>query len=246
MHKRLLIIFGIIATVVLLAVLLYIIFAVGNVNVNTTNNITLTEQQKSDIIKLSGIKGGNNIFAIDEDIAIQNIEISFPKIKVLSIERKFPNNVYIYVTDRTGVFSLLLPDRRYAVLDRELKVIDIVTENDQKLCQLEGVDTQNVKIGYVLEKSETLLNMIKGAEKCSFINARFYSFIKKTEVKEEEIWLTTNTGVVFCLPISSNIDESMINCYGYYLEHTNEISKSGGKIVLISEGEKKGWTWVEN
>lgn len=246
MHKRLLIIFGIIATVVLLAVLLYIIFAVGNVNVNTTNNIALTEQEKSDIVKISGIKGGSNIFAIDEDIAIQNIEISFPKLKVLSIERKFPNNVYIYVTDRSGVFSLLLPDRRYAILDREFKVIDIVTENDEKLTRLEGVATDNIQLGYVLDDSKTLLTMVKGAEKCSFINARFYSFIKKVEVKEKEIWLTTNTGVVLCLPISSNIDESMINSYGYYLEHTNESSKSYGRIVLLEEGEEKGWTWVEN
>lgn len=241
MHKRLLIIFGIIASVVLLAVLLYIVFAVGNVSVNTTNNISLTPQEESDIIELSGIKSGNNIFAIDEDIAVQNIEISYPKLKVLSIERKFPNNVYIYVTDRTGVFSLKLADGRYAVLDREFKVIDIVleSEKDDKLCVLDGVATDNVRTGYVLDNSSVLLTMMKGAEKCSFINARFYSFIVKTQVFEEEIWLTTNTGVIICLPISSNIDQSMINAYGYYLQYTSSDGKSSGKIVLTEDG----WDW---
>lgn len=239
MHKRLLIIFGIIATVVLLAVLLYIVFAVGNVSVNTTNNIALTEQQKSDIIKLSGIKSGNNIFAIDEDIAIENIEISYPKLKVLSIERKFPNNVYIYVTDRTGIFSLRLADGRYAVLDRELKVTEILAENDDKLCVLDGVAVTNVKEGYVLDDSQILLTMMKGAERCSFINARYYSFIRKTQVLDKEIWLTTNTGVIICLPISSNIDQSMINAYGYYLEHTSDTGKTSGKIVLSEDG----WVW---
>lgn len=239
MHKRLLIIFGIIATVVLLAVLLYIVFAVGNVSVNTTNNIALTEQQKSDIVKLSGIKSGNNIFAIDEDIAIENIEISYPKLKVLSIERKFPNNVYIYVTDRTGVLSLRLADGRYAVLDRELKVTEILAENDDKLCVLDGVAVTNVKEGYVLDDSQILLTMMKGAERCSFINARYYSFIRKTQVLDKEIWLTTNTGVIICLPISSNIDQSMINAYGYYLEHTSDTGKTSGKIVLSEDG----WVW---
>lgn len=239
MHKRLLIIFGIIASVVLLAVLLYIVFAVGSVSVNTTNNISLTPQQESDIIELSGIKGGNNIFAIDEDIAIQNIEISYPKLKVLSIERKFPNNVYIYVTDRTGVFSLKLADGRFAVLDREFKVIDILFENDETLCVLDGVATDNVRTGYVLDNSSVLLTMMKGAEKCSFINARYYSFIRKTQVFENEIWLTTNTGVILCLPVSSNIDQSMINAYGYYIKYTSESGKSQGKIVFTDDG----WDW---
>lgn len=238
MQKRLLIIFGIIASVVLLAVLLYIVFAVGSVKVNTTNNITLTLQEQSDIIDLSGIKGGNNIFAIDEDVAIQNIEISYPKLKVLSIERKFPNNVYIYVTDRTGVFTLRLADGRYAVLDREFKVIEIVLESDKddKLCVLDGVAVDNVRVGYVLDDSAVLLTMMKGAEKCSFVNARYYSFIRKTQVFEKEIWLTTNTGVILCLPISSNIDQSMINAYGYYLNYTSEEGKTSGKIVLTEDG----------
>ena len=120
MHKRLWVILGIIVSAVVLSVVLGVMFSIGGVDVNTTNDITVDDGVKSEIIALSGIKKGKNIFSIDEAIAIENIEINRPELKVISIERKFPNKVVVYVTRRTGVFSLALDDGRFAVLDREL------------------------------------------------------------------------------------------------------------------------------
>ncbi len=78
MRKRLWLILGIIVGIAVISVMAYCVFSIGKVDVNTTIDIAvLSQEEKDEIIALSGIKKGKNIFAIDEDIAIENIEKSF-------------------------------------------------------------------------------------------------------------------------------------------------------------------------
>ncbi|MDE7337198.1 MAG: FtsQ-type POTRA domain-containing protein [Clostridia bacterium] len=240
MHKRLWIIVAVIASAVVLAVVLGTLFSIGGVDVNTTNDITLSAEQKSDIISLSEIKKGKNIFSVDEAIASDNIELNHPALKVISIERKFPNKVVIYVTGRTGVFSFRMENGQYAVLDRELKVISISGNRNSSLTELTGLPDESIKLGQIVDyRNGLLLKMVKGAERCSFINARFSAFFTKAEIKEDTIDLTTNSGVIMQLPVSSNIDESVIGCYNYYLNKTSPLGKSSGYIRL----KDNGWKW---
>lgn len=240
MHKRLWVILAVIASAVVLAVVLGTLFSIGGIDVNTTNDITLSAEQKSEIIGISQIKKGKNIFSVDEGIAISNIELSQPTLKVISIERKFPNKVVIYVTGRTAVFSCKMQDGRYAILDRELKVIAFADSENTSLTRLGGLEEETFELGQVFNyKNGVLAKMIKGAERCSFINQRFCAFFPKVDVSEDSINLTTNSGVVMQLPISSNIDESVIGCYNYYLKKTSEVGKNSGIIRL----QPKGWKW---
>ena len=240
MHKRLWVILAVIASAVVLAVVLGTLFSIGGIDVNTTNDITLSAEQKSDIIGLSEIKKGKNIFSVDEGIAISNIEINQPTLKVISIERKFPNKVVIYVTSRTAVFSCKMKDGRYAILDRELKVIAFSDSENYSLTRLSGLEEENLELGQVFNyKNGLLAKMIKGAERCSFINQRFSTFFTQIDVKEDVINLTTNSGVIMQLPIAANIDESVIGCYNFYLNKTSEVGRTSGIIRL----KTKGWMW---
>lgn len=247
MRKRLWIILGIIVGIAVISVLAYCVFSIGKIDVNTTTDIAvISQEEKDEIIALSGIKKGKNIFAIDEDIAISNIEKSMPTLKVISIERTFPNGVYIYVTKRTPIFYTALADGQYAILDRELKIIYIQDSYDPQLTQLVGVTAESVSVGEILPNSQILAKLVKGAEQCSFINARFCAFYRKVEVDSSYIYLTSNTGVIFQLPISSNIDESVKGSYRYYIggndfEGASEKGKSEGYIYL----DKHGWYWKE-
>ncbi|MDE6472566.1 MAG: FtsQ-type POTRA domain-containing protein [Clostridia bacterium] len=251
MRKRLWVILGIIVGIAVISVMAYCVFSIGKIDVNTTVDIAvLSQEEKNEIIALSGIKKGKNIFAIDEDIAIENIEKSLPTLKVISIERTFPNGVYIYVTKRTPVFYLALSGGEYAILDRELKIISIQNSYDAQLTQLVGVKAENIEVGNILPNSQILAKIIKGAEqsKGRFVNARFCAFYRKVEVDSSYVYLTSNTGVIFQLPISSNIDMSVIGSYGYYIgdengfEGLSEKGKSEGYVYL----DKHGWSWKEN
>ncbi|MDE5755991.1 MAG: FtsQ-type POTRA domain-containing protein [Clostridia bacterium] len=243
MRKRLWIILAVIVGIAVISVMAYCVFSIGKVDVNSTVDIAvLAQEEKDEIIALSGIQKGKNIFAIDEDIATSNIELSIPKLKVISIERTFPNGVYIYVTRRTPVFYMELTGGQYAILDRELKVIAIEDSYDVALTQLVGVEVDSVKLGEILPNSQMLATLIKGAERCSFINARFCAFYRKVVVDGAYVYLTSNTGVIFQIPISSNIDESIVGSYGYYFDGASEKGKSGGYIYL----DKRGWYWKES
>ncbi|MCX4362886.1 MAG: FtsQ-type POTRA domain-containing protein [Clostridia bacterium] len=240
MRKRLWIIFGIIVSLAVISVMAYCVFSIGKVDVNTTIDLAvLSNEEKDKIVELSGIEKGKNIFAIDEDIAIQNIELNMPTLKVISIERTFPNGVYIYITRRTPVFSLALSGGKYAILDRELKVISIDDVKNDLLTELVGVTADSINLGETLPDSRILAAVVKGAERCSFINARFCAFYRKVVIEESFVYLTSNTGVVFQLPVSSNIDESVIGSYGYYYDGASEKGKSEGYIYL----DKHGWYW---
>ncbi|MDE5549512.1 MAG: FtsQ-type POTRA domain-containing protein [Clostridia bacterium] len=239
MHKRLWIILAVIASAVVLAVVLGTLFSIGGIDVNTTNDITLSAEQKLEIIEISQIKKGKNILSIDESIAISNIELNQPELKVISIERKFPNKVVIYVTKRTAVFSCKMEDGRYAILDRELKVIAISNNENYSLTSLSGLD-EEIELGQVVNfKNGLFAKMIKGAERCSFINERFCAFFPQVDIYEDYINLTTNSGVIMQIPMSSNIDESVIGCYNFYLNKTSSVGKSSGIIRL----KDSGWKW---
>ncbi|MDE6188841.1 MAG: FtsQ-type POTRA domain-containing protein [Clostridia bacterium] len=240
MHKRLWIILGVIASAVVLAVVLGTLFSIGKVEVNTTNDVTLTDTQKAEIIELSGIKKGKSIFSVDEDVAIKNIEVNKPPLKVISIERQFPNKVVVYVTQRTGIFSYRTEDGKYAILDRELKVIDIADQEDSSLTKLSGIPQENVNLGQVVDyKYGVLVNMIKGAEQCSFVQERFCTFFTAVEVSDNVINLKTNSGVVMQLPIASNIDEALQYCYSFYLNKLSVTGRSCGIIIYTNDG----WKW---
>ncbi|MDE6884749.1 MAG: FtsQ-type POTRA domain-containing protein, partial [Clostridia bacterium] len=121
MRKRLWIILGIVVAIAFIAVMSYCVFSIGKIDVDTTVDMAvMTKEEKSEIIEISGIRKGKNIFAIDENIAKSNIELSMPTLKVISIERAFPNIVYIHVTRRTPVFWMLLDGGKYAILDISL------------------------------------------------------------------------------------------------------------------------------
>ena len=157
-------------------------------------------------------------------------------------KRQFPNGVYIYVTRRTPIFYMALSGGQYAILDRELKVIAVQDDYDPQLTQLVGVVADSVKLGEILPDSKMLATMIKGAERCSFINARFSAFYRKVVVDGSYVYLTSNTGVIFQLPISSNIDESVVGSYSYYFDDASEKGRSQGYIYL----DTRGWYWKES
>ena len=142
---------------------------------------------------------------------------------------------------------MMLSGGQYAILDRELKVMHIQDGYDPQLTQLVGVTAESVSVGEVLPNSQILLKLIKGAEQCSFINARFCAFYRRVEIDTDYIYMTSNTGVIFQLPISSNIDMSVIGSYTYYIggndfEGASEKGKSSGYIYL----DKRGWYWKES
>lgn len=126
MNKRLIAIFACMAVFVLTLVVGTVLFTVSDVNILLASDENIAFD-KSKILEASGIKKGQNVFSIDKDAAVKNIEKQFPRFNV-QVERTFPNKVRIQLKTRIPVFKLKIANTdNYAVLDRDLKIIDVVT-----------------------------------------------------------------------------------------------------------------------
>ncbi|MGN0796972.1 MAG: FtsQ-type POTRA domain-containing protein [Christensenellales bacterium] len=235
MNKRLTIIFISLAVVVLLVVLSCVIFIVGDVQVETTSDLTLTDEQKASIVNDSQIAKYSSIFALSEDKACEYIESKNPTLKVVVIERKAPNKVVINMTGRTGIFAVAT-EGGYAVLDRDLKRIKNTDEIDGEfLCVASGIDLSDVAVGGFLD-NDKLIAMIRAAEEVSFVGARFGAFFTSMQVGTTYVDLTTNKGVIFRLNASDNIGTILKQCYNFYLNATSDAQKSSGYIYLSDSG----------
>ncbi|MGN0771166.1 MAG: FtsQ-type POTRA domain-containing protein [Christensenellales bacterium] len=235
MNKRLIITFVSLAAVVLLVVLSCVIFIVGDVQVETTAGLTLTDEQKAAIVSDSKIAKFSSIFSISEEKAAANIESKHPALKVVVIERKAPNKVVINMTSRTGIIAVAT-EGGYAVLDRDLKCVEIASDIDGKFYSLtEGIDVVGVQPGDFVD-NDKIVAMIRGAEEVSFVGARFAAFFVKVSVSGSYVELTTNTGVIFRLNASDNIGTLVKQCYNYYLNFTDNSQKQAGYIYLSQEG----------
>ena len=95
MNKRLIIIFACIAIFVLTLVVGAVVFSVSDVNIllQSEENVSF---DKAKILETSGIKKGQSVFTINSEKASADIEKQFPKLKVVKIERVFPNKVRIH------------------------------------------------------------------------------------------------------------------------------------------------------
>ena len=112
-NKKLIVLFSILAFLTLLVVLSSVIFSVQNVYASCYN----AEDEAFDEIvasnEINGITKGKSIFLLNESKAIEKIESNLSDVKVVNIQRKFPNQVYI---NYVKIFPYLAVETENAVL----------------------------------------------------------------------------------------------------------------------------------
>ena len=248
MNKKLIgVIIGVSALVVLIIVLA-VTFTIRNVVIDTTSTLSLTSEQQQELISDSGIKMKSSIFSVDESIVVRNIELAHPSYKVISVERKFPNTVCVNLTNRTPVYSMNIYDGTHALVDRELKIVDIVEsdENVNYITRISGYELKNTvqKGGFL--NINFLREITAEAEKLSFVNQRMSSFIPSIEYSNVDndvnnILLKTNTGVILVIKeVQGSMGTYFNYAYTKYYTELTEHQKTTGYVYLTDENI---WTW---
>ncbi|MDP4088073.1 MAG: FtsQ-type POTRA domain-containing protein [Bacillota bacterium] len=101
---------------------------------------------KEDIIKLSGINPGKNIFYLNKK-DIKNKVLSNSYISEVSIKRQLPSTVVLDIKERIPRFHMA-EDKDYILLDAEGYVLDRITAVDQSsTVQVLGLKTDNISFG---------------------------------------------------------------------------------------------------
>ncbi len=174
--KRLLIILSVLAIIILLIVLNSTVFTLKKVEVNFYNtqdqliedNNTLThfnEESIDDIIDSAKFKFGKTIFLIKKQPYINRLELKNPYLKVISITARFPNKLVIKVAEREVLYATPLANSKYALLDGELKVLEIVDSIDAFSCVVVDLELDTLQAGTFV-KGEKQYSILKQFAPC--------------------------------------------------------------------------------
>ena len=243
MDKRVLTLIIIFAVIALALILCATVFLLRHIEVGYTTSGEENILSKDKIIAASGLKINKNVLFIKEKQIIANIQAKYPQVKVTNVERVFPNKVIIYVTVRVPILAVKAGEK-YALLDREMFVTDLVDETELKN-KSEEYGYEFLTVDFTLPSDKAVVgkqvsadvskelcvvqNVIAGYENLGenhgFLNQDVCSFIKRIEIGENNkavysegdyiAKIFTVTGVEFRLP-SVNLWKMLSGSYKWY------------------------------
>ena len=122
--KRLIIILGVLVFLTVLIVINSTLFTLQSISINwLTSKYQLQAVKDYEIIE--DIDLGQSIFLVQKDEISTKLEKTYPYLRVVSIETKFPNKIVVHSAERESLYAVKLSDREYAILDERGKVLSL-------------------------------------------------------------------------------------------------------------------------
>ncbi len=255
MNKRLIIVFVCMAVFVLTLVVGAVVFSINDVDILLASDENVAFD-KTKILDTSGIKKGQSIFTIDKELACSKIEKQFPELKV-EISRAFPNKVRIHLWTRTAIFKVQLNDSdKYAILDRELKVVKIVSGGEAymkgELIPLENYNLNGSEeiLGDFIKDDNIDLNalrqVIEALEGLGVTNERIPATFERFEfVTSQKLKMKSTLGITLVINTNANIT-AKTQCEALYAEFYNMSNDEREKLNFLSYNEYTGKTEVSD
>lgn len=275
MDKRVLTLIIIFAVIALALILCATVFLLRHIEVGYARSGEENILSKDKIIAASGLKINKNVLFIKEKQIIANIQAKYPQVKVTNVERVFPNKVIIYVTVRVPILAVKAGEK-YALLDREMFVTDLVDETELKN-KSEEYGYEFLTVDFTLPSDKAVVgkqvsadvskelcvvqNVIAGyenlGENLGFLNQDVCSFIKRIEIGENNkavysegdyiAKIFTVTGVEFRLP-SVNLWKMLSGSYKWYSD--TSVSSDVSDAKKLNGGfvifNGEKFVWYEN
>lgn len=161
---RVVLLYTVVITVIIaisVALSLTVLFKVENINVTG-----LTKYDSKDIISDSGIFVGENIFLCGRQSISNKLEIDYPYIENVEVDKKIPNTVNLKVTEATPVGYVQYGGKN-AVISTKGKILDMVAEPPQNLAVIKGVDVQEAQLAQTVQftdkEAQTILRDVLAA-----------------------------------------------------------------------------------
>lgn len=126
----------------------------------TENTLNISNDS---ILQSAGIKNGSSIFSLDRDKVIQNIETTFPYLKVIQVNLVSAIRVEITVRERVEMYYTDF-NGKYYIVDEELKVLNIVDNVPEDLSYI----YPNVLDD---DTNTNILGVTSNTNKCDFLGS---------------------------------------------------------------------------
>lgn len=154
--------------IILVAVLtgIYIGLHVDYFNINGIAVGGNKEISDEEIVKLSEIKTGENIFDVHPLLAEKRIKKNL-YIETVDVKRKLPDKIEIIVSERSGKAQFRM-GKKYVVTDNTGMVLEI-SDEEKDITLISGITVKNAKLKETVEVKETaeynkVMKLIKAAE----------------------------------------------------------------------------------
>lgn len=234
-NKRLLIIFGILLTLTLLIAIGSAVFSIRRVDAFCYNadDEGLMEQ----VLKHKDKIMGKSIFSLDEDQLIYSIESRVGGIKIINVERLFPNRVSINYVKLYDYFEVLYDGKYYiSAIDGKINRVQNESSGDKVIRVIIQLD-EKPNIGAKLTSAkhfDALQDIIEMLERLNFRETDATAIISSVDLKfsENEIYIKTRGGTLIKLMKYDNAGEKLRKALSLY-KSKPEI-RNGGTITVTN------------
>ncbi len=244
---------------------LYFSTKLSTVNVEFRSRLDQSETRLAsgvlDVVKDSAeFDYKDSVLFINTQKHIDKIEKSNPYVKVQQVIRKFPNKIYVYISERVPKYRI--QDETDAdiwyILDEDFKVVEKLGAEtlqsqklDEKTVEIEYL-TQNVSVGEFLAseaertKLNTILSGVYGRTKDYFV-VRSINFLSATNmfeltmretIEREDGSISYGGGCIIQLENSGDVRVKALNGTSVYAGDGNKVSDQNFQKVIILAGEQ--------
>ncbi|HPD02197.1 MAG TPA: FtsQ-type POTRA domain-containing protein [Eubacteriales bacterium] len=231
MNKRLITLLIFLAVTVVVVILNFTVFTVSSVEVKFAGEGGHISEDE--ILEAAAIKPANNIFTISEHLVVSRIQSKLPSVKVINIERVFPNKIIIHVAVRHPVLAFkAVGTDTFALVDREFCVVEVLESSALAQSETEDgpitktnveISSENLKAGINLidtQRSEIIIlqNIVAAFENLEIYGGAFSAFVSEINLDAEKLTVSTRSGVAFEISASALtvISERISAAYGWY------------------------------
>lgn len=135
------------------------IFNIKKINISGNNHLSTEE-----ILYLSGLKKGANIFRISSNAVLERLSIEpYINIKEAKVIKKYPDCLEIVIKEREP-FAQIKAENKYYLINDEGYILEEITKRDLKYPLIENIETKGYIVGEKI-RSEALKNCIEVLKK---------------------------------------------------------------------------------
>ncbi|GAV25746.1 cell division protein FtsQ [Carboxydothermus islandicus] len=189
-------------------------------------DIRCAEQNKGEYAKAVISLKGVNLFAIN-DKEIEDKLLAYPKVKTVSIKRKYPDTLVIFVNERRPFIALPQNNQKVAVLADDFTVIDLIDPGSLDLPVVVGFEGNTLKPGEKVsaEKLEPIKRYLQAMnlEQKELLSTFKYD-------SEEGVVGYTKNGVKLIFGDDRDVQQKLIIALGLF----QELGNKGKKIEYIN------------
>lgn len=205
--KRLIVLLSVLAFLTVLIVINSTLFTLQKVSVNwLTTKYMLDLTSVKDYNITDKVELGGSIFLVQKDEITADLEKTYPYLRVVSVETKFPNKIVLHTAERESLYAISLGSNMYAILDEMGKVL--AKSSYQKIFEGADLGTRPILIDFDIATNEK--DFVVG----DYVASDYVKYIVSSmsySLRETSYTPATSKGVLKSISVVSQGDKSAVS-----------------------------------